>query len=72
MRKRKSKKVEKTKDWPTIVYMWIFGLTIISYVLARVILDGKPHIYHWGTALIGRLVGIPIGWLWYRWRGDVF
>jgi len=71
MRKTKSKKVEKQKEWPVVVYMWAFGLTIVSYTLARMILDGKPHPYHWLAALIGGIVGIPLGWLWYRWRGDI-
>ena len=72
MKRTKTKKVEKPEEWPVVVYMWAFGLAIISYVIARVILDGKPHPAHWAAALIGGLVGIPIGWLWYRWRGDIF
>jgi hypothetical protein len=44
----------------------------VSYVVFRIVLDGYPHPYHWLSALIGALAGIPIGWLWYRWRGDVF
>ena len=72
MNKLKSRKLEKRKEWPAVVYIWIFGLGIISYTVARVILDGKPHPYHWIIAVIGGLAGIPLGWLWYRWRGDVF
>ena len=72
MKTMKSKKLEKRKEWPAVVYMWIFGLGIISYAAARVILDGRPHPYHWIIAVIGGLAGIPLGWLWYRWRGDVF
>lgn len=60
------------KEWPTVVILWAFGLAIVSYALARVILNGKPHPYHWLAGLIGGLAGILIGWLWYRWRGDVF
>jgi hypothetical protein len=55
-----------------VVYFWSFGLTILSYAFARAALDGQPHPYHWGAALIGGIVGIPLGWLWYRWRGDLF
>lgn len=62
----------KSKDWPVVVYLWIFGLIIIGYVVARMVFDGYPHSYHWWSALVGGIVGIPIGWLWYRWRGDVF
>jgi hypothetical protein len=71
MKKLKNNKHEKRKDWPVVVYMWVFGLTIMSYMVARIILDAKPHPYHWLSAIIGGLAGIPIGWLWYRWRGDV-
>ncbi len=72
MNKLKSRKLEKRKEWPAVVYIWIFGLGIISYAVARVVLDGKPHPYHWIIAVIGGLAGIPLGWLWYHWRGDVF
>lgn len=34
--------------------------------------DAYPHPYHWLFGLAGGLAGIPIGWLWYRWRGDIF
>jgi hypothetical protein len=63
---------KKKKEWPVVVYIWAFGLAILSYAIARAALDGQPHPYHWLSALIGGLAGIPIGWLWYRWRGDVF
>lgn len=66
------KTVQKRKEWPAVVYFWAFGLAIVSYAVARAVLDGKPHPYHWLAALIGGLVGIPLGWLWFRWRGDVF
>jgi hypothetical protein len=71
MKKMTSRKLEKRKDWPVVIYVWAFGLMIMSYLVARVVLDGKPHPYHWIAAIIGGLAGIPIGWLWYRWRGDV-
>jgi CHASE2 domain-containing sensor protein len=71
MKKMKSKQLEKRKDWPVVIYVWAFGLAIMSYLVTRVVLDGKPHPYHWIAAIIGGLAGIPIGWLWYRWRGDV-
>jgi ABC-type branched-subunit amino acid transport system permease subunit len=54
------------------VYFWAFGLGILAYAVARVALDAKPHPIHWLSGLIGGLVGIPIGWLWFRWRGDLF
>lgn len=63
---------EKRKEWPVVVYLWAFGLAILGYVIARIGLSGLPHPYHWMSGLIGGLAGIPLGWLWYRWRGDVF
>jgi hypothetical protein len=35
------------------------------------VLDGYPHPYHWGTGIAGGLFGIGIGWIWFRWRGDI-
>jgi hypothetical protein len=64
--------LSERKEWPVAVYMWAFCLAIFSYVVARIILDGKPHPIHWLSAVIGGLAGIPLGWLWYRWRGDIF
>lgn len=61
----------KKKEWPVVVYLWAFGLAIISYAVARVGLDAFPHPYHWASGLIGGALGILVGWIWYRWRGDV-
>ncbi len=63
---------EKRREWPAVVYFWAFGLAVISYAVARLTLDGQPHPYHWLAGLVGGLVGIPLGWLWFRWRGDLF
>lgn len=71
MKTRKPKTIEKRNKWPVVVYLWAIGLTIMSYTVARFGLDGKPHPYHWLAALAGGLAGIPIGWLGFRWRGDV-
>jgi hypothetical protein len=71
MKKSKMKKTAERKEWPLVVYMWTVGLALLSYMLARAILDVRPHPYHWLAALVGGLAGIPLGWLWYRWRGDV-
>ncbi len=61
----------KRKEWPAVVYLWALGLAFLSYIVARIGLSASPHPYHWLAALIGGFTGIPFGWLWYRWRGDV-
>ena len=65
-------KEAKNKDWPVVIYLWIIGLAVTSYLVARRVLDGYPHSYHWLSALAGGIAGIPLGWLWYWWRGDIF
>lgn len=69
---KKSDKKEK-QDAPVIVYMWAIGLGVLGYlVVGEAIFETRPHPIHWLAGLIGGLAGIPLGWLWYRWRGDVF
>lgn len=63
---------KKKMEWPVVVYFWAFGLAVLSYAFARAALDGQPHPYHWLSGLVGGIAGIPVGWLWYRWRGDIF
>ena len=67
-----AKNVEPRKEWPAVVYFWALGLAVAGYVFARIVLDGYPHPYHWLSGLIGGALGIGVGWLWYRQRGDVF
>jgi hypothetical protein len=71
MKTRKPSRTAGRKEWPAVVYIWVFGLALMTYVVARFALDGQPHPYHWLAALLGGIGGIPIGWAWYRWRGDV-
>ncbi|OGO75487.1 MAG: hypothetical protein A3K41_03365 [Chloroflexi bacterium RIFOXYD12_FULL_57_15] len=66
------KEVERRKEWPAVVYFWAIGLAFVSYIVARIVLDSYPHPYHWLSGLVGGVLGTGIGWLWYRWRGDVF
>lgn len=60
------------KEWPAVVYFWAIGLAMLGYVVGRIVLDSLPHPYHWLSGLVAGSAGIPIGWMWYRWKGDVF
>lgn len=70
---RKKSDDKKKQDTPVVVYMWAVGLGVLGYlVVGEAIFETRPHPIHWLVGLIGGLAGIPLGWLWYRWRGDVF
>ena len=67
--KAESKKARQ--EWPLVIYVWIVGLGFMSYLTARIALDGQPHPLHWLSGLIGAVIGFFVGQLWYRWRGDI-
>ncbi len=69
---RRQAPAPERKEWPAVVYFWGFGLAIIGYLVGRMALNALPHPYHWLSGLVGGLAGIPIGWLWYHWKGDMF
>ena len=67
------RKEKEKKEWPVVVYIWAIGLFIATWFIGgEAIFESEPHPIHWLVGLVGGLLGIPIGWLWYRWRGDVF
>ena len=72
---RKSQASVKAREarwsWPVVVYFATGGFGLAGYVVARVILDGRPHPLHWALGLAGAILGYLIGRLWYRWRGDI-
>ena len=68
---RKSSVKKTRKDWPLVIYMWISGLGLMSYVVARIALGAYPHPIHWVSGVAGAVMGYFVGWLWYRWRGDI-
>ncbi len=62
---------KKRRETPLVAYVWTAGLGLTGYLIARIGLDGFPHPVHWASGLGGGVVGYGIGWLWYRWRGDI-
>ncbi len=69
--KANRQKSQKPKEWPVVVYVWMIGLGFAGYLTGEFVFAAKPHPYHWLLLVIGILFGILIGWLWYRWRGDI-
>ena len=59
------------REWPVVIYVWIFGLGFSAYLIARIALDSQPHPLHWAAGVAGAVLGYGVGWLWYRWRGDI-
>ena len=71
-KKPSSRQAEKPKDWPVVVYMWAVGLGVAGYLIGgEMVLASRPHPVHWIAGLTGAAFGIGVGWLWYRWRGDI-
>lgn len=67
-----NQQIINNKEWPAVVYLWMFGLAFFGYLIAESIFrTAWTHPMHWLSALVGGVLGIGAGWLWYRWRGDV-
>lgn len=73
MPKKPSKqKTKEEKEWPVVIYMWVSALAMVGYLIGETVFrTTKPHPFHWLLALVGGILGIGAGWLWYRSRGDV-
>jgi hypothetical protein len=59
------------QETPMVVWLWVMVLGFGSYVVIRIALDGYPHPIHWAFGASGCVAGYFLGWLWYRWKGDV-
>lgn len=70
---KKAKRLSAKSDagWPLVVYMWMVGLAITGYLAGRIVLAAFPHPVHWASGLAGAALGCAVGWLWYRYKGDV-
>jgi len=50
MSKKSVKPGEKSaeKEWPVVVYMWVFGLALLGYlIVGEGIFEARPHPIHW-------------------------
>ncbi len=56
---------------PFVVLVALVGLGLLGYVLGQMFLPVEAYATHWLVALIGVVLGGVLGWLWYRWRGDI-
>ncbi len=56
---------------PLVVYMGGFGLGLIGYMVGEIGLHMQPHPVHWAAGLVGVVIGLLGGWLWYWRRGDI-
>lgn len=56
---------------PFVVLVGFIGLGLFGYVFSQMFLPVEAHPLHWLVALIGAALGAVLGWLWYRWRGDI-
>lgn len=65
-------KPDKAKEWPLIIFVWIGGIAVLSYVIVEMgWRDSLPHPIHWVVGMVGGLLGLLVGWVWYRVRGDI-
>ena len=70
--KQKNKTKKDEKEWPLVVYMWAIGLGLVGYlVIGEMVFEIKPHPIHGFSGIIGGVIGVGLGWVWFRWRGDV-
>ncbi len=56
---------------PFVVFVGFLGLGLVGYVLSQAFLPVEAHPSHWLVAVLSAIVGGVLGWLWYRWRGDI-
>lgn len=64
-------KSQRPKEWPVVVYLWTLGLGLLGYLIGEFFLSARPHPYHWLLLIVGVILGLIVGWLWYHWRGDI-
>lgn len=66
-----SKRKGNNQGWPLVVYVWMVGLALAGYIGGQFIFDAQNHPAHYLLGLAGLVVGCLLGWLWFKWRGDI-
>lgn len=69
--KKGRQKSQRSIEWPIVVYRWIVGLGLVGYLIGEFVLSAKSHPFQWLLLLIEIILGILVGWFWYRWRRDI-
>lgn len=59
------------RQWPLIVHVWALVMAFAAVFAVDALFHPKTHPLHWLSALAGALLGVAIGSLWFRWRGDL-
>src|SRR3989304_3497677 len=55
---RKGLSRRREEGWPLVVYLWIMGLGLLSYiVVGEMALRARPHPIHWAAALLCGVAG---------------
>ena len=63
---------KEKKETPIVVYFMAVAGAIVGYlVLGKIILGAQPHPYHWVSGVLGGVLGYFLGWLWFRFKGDI-
>jgi hypothetical protein len=60
-----------SQGMPLVVFVGAFGLGLLGYVFSQIVTAAQAHPIHWLSALGSAVLGGVLGWLWYRWHGDI-
>ncbi len=66
-----AKSTHPNRGIPFVVVVGLCGSGLFGYVLSQLFLPVEAHSAYWVVALISAVLGAALGWLWYRWRGDI-
>lgn len=69
--KRKRKVSQDSGGMPFVAVLAAFGGFLIAYLAAEATMNPHAHLSHWLVAGAGAAMGAGLGYLWYRFRGDI-